>query len=203
MKNKGSFLILTGLLLIVAALCLVLWNLAEDARATNMAATIMDELLPDVIESPASGTVPFTVPASPQSEQIIPEVPVKIVDGNSYIAVITIPALNLELPVFSSWDYGKLSVAPCCFSGSVYSNDFVVCAHNYSGHFGQIKNLSFGDEVTVVDMDGNVFSYKVVEIETLSPTAVEAMIQPTTWDLTLFTCTVGGQTRVAVRCEKN
>ena len=36
-------------------------------------------------------------------------------------------------------------------------------------------------------------------METLMPTAVEEM-ESGDWDLTLFTCTVGGRTRVAVRC---
>ena len=50
-------------------------------------------------------------------------------------------------------------------------------------------------------MDGNVFSYKVGEIITLQPEAVEEMTE-SDWDLTLFTCTIGGATRVTVRCEK-
>ena len=49
-------------------------------------------------------------------------------------------------------------------------------------------------------MDGNVFSYEVMALETLAPTAVEEMTEGD-WDLTLFTCTVGGTTRLAVRCE--
>ena len=39
------------------------------------------------------------------------------------------------------------------------------------------------------------------EIERLRPTAVKEMTSGD-WDLTLFTCTVGGQSRVTVRCEK-
>jgi len=50
-------------------------------------------------------------------------------------------------------------------------------------------------------VDGNVFAYKVVETETLSPFSIEEMTTGD-WDLTLFTCTVGGQNRVAVRCER-
>ena len=49
-------------------------------------------------------------------------------------------------------------------------------------------------------MDGNVFRYEVVELETLMPTAIEEMTSGD-WDLTLFTCTIGGGSRVTVRCE--
>lgn len=49
-------------------------------------------------------------------------------------------------------------------------------------------------------MDGGIFSYKVVEINVLAPTAVEEMISGE-YDLTLFTCTYSRKDRIAVRCE--
>ena len=63
-----------------------------------------------------------------------------------------------------------------------------------------LNNLSQGDEITFTDMDGNLFRYEVAALEVLSPFAVEEMTTGD-WDLTLFTCTVGGQSRIAVRCE--
>ena len=51
------------------------------------------------------------------------------------------------------------------------------------------------------DMDGNEFVYSVLEIETLTPYSVQQMTTGD-WDLTLFTCTIGGTSRVTVRCEK-
>ena len=68
-------------------------------------------------------------------------------------------------------------------------------------HFGLIKNLHYGDDVTFTDMDGNTFRYQVIEVETLKPLAVEEM-KTGDWDLTLFTCTLGGATRVTVRCSR-
>ena len=49
------------------------------------------------------------------------------------------------------------------------------------------------------DVEGNVLSYTVAETELLDGSDVEAM-EAGDWDLTLFTCTVGGKTRVTVRC---
>ena len=60
-------------------------------------------------------------------------------------------------------------------------------------------SFSIGDEVVFRDVDGNEFRYEAVELETLEKAAVEEM-QAGDWDLSLFTCTVGGQTRVTVRC---
>ena len=65
---------------------------------------------------------------------------------------------------------------------------------------GNLKNLREGDIAIFTDMDGNVFTYKMIEQETLLPTSIDAM-ESGDWDLTLFTCTVGGQSRVTIRFE--
>lgn len=77
----------------------------------------------------------------------------------------------------------------------------VIAAHNYESHFGQLKNLSQGEQITFTDIDGNCFCYQVLDVEILSPYDVQEMTEGA-WDLTLFTCTIGGQSRVTVRCER-
>ena len=123
------------------------------------------------------------------------------VDGEACIGTIGIPALELTLPVMSGWDYEKLKTAPCRYSGSAYKDDLVICAHNYRKHFSGIKGLLPGDEVIFTDAAGNVFRYKVSDVEILGPTALEEMTSGD-WDLTLFTCTTGGQTRFTLRCDR-
>ena len=127
------------------------------------------------------------------------EMPVLEVDGRNYIGVLSIPSLELELPIMEDWSYPDLRVAPCRYSGSVYSKDIVIAGHNYERHFGGLKGLAEGDEVRFTDAAGNVFVYSVSLLETLAPTAVTEM-QSGGWDLTLFTCTYGGANRVTVRC---
>ena len=127
------------------------------------------------------------------------EMPMKEIDGETYIGVVEIPSLELSLPVMSDWSYPQLKKAPCRYVGSVYSHDVVICGHNYDRHFGRLKELVPGDEVRFTDMDGNVFRYSVCAVEQLAKTAVEEM-QTGDWDLTLFTCTKGGVMRVTVRC---
>ena len=125
--------------------------------------------------------------------------PTETVDGNAYIGVLELPSLELKLPVLSEWSYSGLKLAPCRYAGSAYLNNMVIAAHNYSTHFGYLGNLAQGDEVVFTDVDGNVFRYQVLEVETLSPFAVEEMTDGD-WDLTLFTCTISGRSRVTVRC---
>ena len=192
MKRKGKGLILTGLLLMAAALLLTGYNLYEQMRAQRsaaQAAALLTEQLPQAGEA----AVPDYL-LTPEMEM-----PVETIDGVDYVGVLRIPALALELPVISQWSYPLLKIAPCRYSGSAYQNNLVLCAHNYASHFGNLKNLHIGDAVTFTDMDGSLFTYQVAELETLPPQATEEM-ENGDWDLTLFTCTVGGQSRVTVRC---
>ncbi len=208
MSKCGKICTAIGLLLLAAALCLTVYNFWSDAKAGKTADTVLEQLTPELEEKAEIG-----LPALPTGESLeeayIPdyilnpemEMPEKEIDGQQYIGVLRIPALSLELPVISEWSYPSLKIAPCRYAGSVYQNNMVIAAHNYYSHFGYLKNLSQGDEVTFTDMDGNVFRYEVAEVETLSPFAIEEMTSGD-WDLTLFTCTVGGQSRVTVRCER-
>lgn len=218
MKRKGCVWITSGLLLIAAALLMTGYNLRQSRQAGDESRKIVEHL--DEIISAQPTEAPeqeqFTLPAPKQpdrqpgqlpSEEPLPdyirnpdmEMPVEMINGNAYIGVLELPTLGLELPVMSEWSYSKLKVAPCRYKGSVYSHNLIILAHNYSTHFGTLKNLGIGDPVTFTDADGNVFRYEVLELETLMPSAIEEM-ESGDWDLTLFTCTVGGQSRVTVRC---
>lgn len=192
MRRKGSILLLAGVLLIVAALVLTGYNLHEQRRAGEAAALAAQEL---ARRMPVEKTAP-DAQANPEREM-----PEEMVDGVAYIGVLQIPALSLELPIISQWSADALKTAPCRYSGSVYLNDMVLCGHNYASHFGALHSLQPGDGIIFADADGNLFRYEVAVLETLMPTAVEEMTSGG-WDLTLFTCTVGGQSRVTVRCSR-
>ena len=58
-----------------------------------------------------------------------------------------------------------------------------------------------GDEVQFLDVNGTLYVYKVTDIETLGKYELEKLTD-TESDLTLFTCTYGGNKRIVVRCEK-
>lgn len=216
--KKGMFSIIAGLLLVAAALCLTGYNLWDDYRAGKAADAALNELLPMISEDavPAQGRVVNTIPTAPEDETapaieeieypsyiLNPnmEMPIQTIDGHDYIGVVYIAPLDREFPVISEWSYSNLDIAPCRFSGSAYLDDLVICAHNYSMHFGQLRELKLGDSVRFTDMDGNRFEYTISEIETLQPTMVDQMTTGE-WDLTLFTCTVGGRTRLALRCDR-
>ena len=125
----------------------------------------------------------------------------KVVSGRRYIGYLSIPSLGLELPILSDWTYPDLQVSPARYYGSVRGENLVLLAHNYPTHFGKISNLTEGDSVIFTDMDGTVWEYEVVTKDILAPGAVEEVISGD-YDLTMFTCTYGGKSRVTVYCDR-
>ena len=197
--KKGLVLILGGLLLIAAAALLSVYNVWDADRAgtaSQAALKNLDQQIPVLAE--------LNLP-----EELIPDyilnpkmdMPTQEVDGYQYIGRIDIPALEISLPVMDSWSYPQLKLSPCRYEGSAYTGDLIIAAHNYQRHFGRLKTLQAGDTVVFTDTAGSVFTYTVSGIEQLLPSQGKEM-RSGDWDLTLFTCTVGGQQRVTVRCEQ-
>lgn len=191
MRNKtGIICMVLGAALILAALSLFVWNEREDYLAEKSIENILPQIEQVISVEAASNPDPYD-----------PVMTEKEIDGYFYIGYVSIPALGLRLPVMSEWDYGRLKIAPCRYAGSVKTDDLVIAAHNYTRHFGKLDNLSAGDTVTFVDMDGVVSNYQVAAMDILEPTAVEEMTAGE-YDLTLFTCTYGGRSRVTIRCNR-
>lgn len=196
MRNKiGDICMLLGAVLILAALSLFLWNQREDKQAGASVESILPQIIKQ-IEAADLDSDEFKYPDPYDTDMTEVEI-----DGYAYIGYVSIPFLGLELPVMSDWSYSKLKIAPCRYAGSTKTNDLVIAAHNYSRYFGKIKNLSVGDAVYFTDMNGKVWKYEVVVMDILAPTDVKDMTAGD-YDLTLFTCTYGGQSRVTVRCQQ-
>lgn len=192
----------SGLLLIAAALCLFVYNKREAESAAQTAEQALQEIsdVPHVLEQPQESEIHSIIPDYISDPTM--EMPTVEVDGNFYIGILEIHALELSLPVISEWNDTRLKQTPCRYKGSVYLDNLIIAGHNYKKHFGGLKNLQIGDTITFTDMDEHCFSYTVTALEELDGTAIEAM-ESGDWDLTLFTCTIGGKKRVTVRCKKN
>lgn len=87
-----------------------------------------------------------------------------------------------------------------CGAGAVLGV-VIIAGHNYSSHFACLKDLDVGDEIIFTDAEGREFSYMVSSQQLLDPMEIESL-ETGDWDLTLFTCTIGGKSRVCVRCER-
>ena len=219
-KRKGGFLITLGLLTIIAALGLVGYNVWDAKRAEDASKEIVDQLdaiLPaerKLPEEPMIEEAPTREEEAQEEEKKYPPMPVVEIDGYYYIGELDIPDLGLHLTVMAEWDMDRLKISPCHYSGSYYSNDLVVLAHNYARHFSLIKWIDIGAEIYFTNVEGVVYQYQVSNRVTLEPAQVSEMIKNQNntkgeeaetaedWDLTLFTCNTGGSTRCAVRCVR-
>lgn len=202
-KKKGTIWMTGGLLLLAAALFLTAYNLYDGKRAglatDKVAASLVSEMEENQRQEDSEGQVPDYV-LYPDKEM-----PTIEIDGNRYIGLLEIPDLNLLLPVMAGeWSTSKLRIAPCRYSGSIYQDNLVIAAHNYARHFGKIQKLPVGTVLRFVDVEGNVFQYEIVCLETLGQYDVEEMLsEDDEWDLTLFTCNYSGNARVTLRCKKD
>lgn len=198
-----------GAVFLIGALSLFLYNEQEEVSAEQSVVELMPQLREEIKKNQESAENSPTTP--PISDNL--EIPMEYMDpsafemkeveinGYGYIGYLSIPRLNLDLPIMGGWDNRRLRIAPCRYSGSVRGEDLVLMAHNYSKHFGGLSLLKEGDSVVFTDMDGNATHYQVMGLDVLAPNAVEEMTAGT-FDLTLFTCTYGGRSRVTVYCDK-
>ncbi len=192
-KRLSAVMILSGLLCVVCALGLTAYNLFTERSAGTAAQETMVSISETVTKTQDVRPVPL-YEIDPHIS--MPELDVK---GVKYIGYLHIPDLGLELPIITKTTGALLQVAPCRLSGSAYLEDMVIGAHNYSTHFGNLKKLRYGDRIDFIDMDGNTFTYEVGEIEILQPDQLEDLCSGE-YPLSLYTCTIGGRTRLTVRC---
>lgn len=188
MRKVGIFCIIFGILCLLASGGWLVYNVLEAKHAENAA----NVLLQDVHEQ-------IAMTEETVEEPIVPQ-PLPATDTQDCIGILSIPVLELELPVLSDWSYEKLKIAPCVYYGSYEEKNFVIAAHNYEGHFKRLSQLQAEDLIFFTDLSGQTHIYEVVLLETLPGDATEDMISAG-FDLSLYTCTPGGASRVTVRCN--
>lgn len=181
-KIAKSFVII-GTGLVISALILFFYNQYESKEAAEKSKGVLNYMQESI---------------SPNTEDSVEdEMPVMELDGYEYIGYVSIPVFDIELPIMSEWSYEKLKVAPVRHFGSSRTDDLVIAAHNFSSHFGRLKTMEKDDIIRFTDMDGIASTYSVEKIDILNPNDVDK-VQNSPYDLVLYTCTLGGKTRVGV-----
>ena len=190
-KKIATTLMTVGVICIGFAMCLLIYNNYENKKAHESADVLMESIRLSIVEQNAAEEF-----VDPFDE----EMKIKEIDGYGYIGYWSIPALELDLPVMSEWDYGRLKISPCRYYGSTKTDNLVIAAHNYRFHFGYLGHLKPGDTVIFTDMESETHYYTVTSVEQLMPTDVDK-VKDTGDDLILYTCTYGGAKRITVRCS--
>jgi len=202
--KTGKKLIITGVIFVLSALSIYIHNQVMDNNARSFTDKVMyniDEYIHH--QKRQSDAITYTLPLNEEEKNYIQSDQICYKYQNyAFTGYISIPKLDLELPVMYDWSYDNLNICPCRYYGSVLTDDLVIAAHNYKSHFGNINDLINGDEVFYTDITGNSYEYEVSFVEILNPAETDKMTSGE-YDLTLFTCTWSGSERIVVRCEKN
>ncbi len=215
----GAFFL--GLALVLAALLLLLHNKGQDKRAAGSSQRALAGLCAvssdgqtagAFSEAPAKeagrdsgvtaeppGRITGGLPAKQEASSAT-AMPVIELDGHAYIGYVSIPAIDLELPVLADCDREGLKIAPCRQFGSIDTDDLTIAGHNYDSQFGKLQLLQVGDRVTLTDVAGRVRHYLVAGRELVAASALEA-VRNSSWDMTLYTCSYGGRQRLLIRCR--
>lgn len=189
MKRRAALWFAAGILCFAACLALAGYNLQQSRQAQRAAQDALQKMVASDVHLPAE-------------TEHGPDMETMMIDSKAYIGVVEIPSLQLQLPVLADWSRTLLKTAPCRYAGSCYTNDLVICAHDYASHFRALRGVAMGEDVYFTTVDGDILHYIIVNRESLRPAEVARMREPDgSWDLTLFTCDVGGGSRCTVRCE--
>ncbi|XME01266.1 sortase [Lachnospiraceae bacterium C1.1] len=184
-KHLGKVFIVLGIFCVLAAAALIWHNIKENREAGEASAAALDGVLAQI-------------PSEVLKDR--GDMPMVDVDGRTFVGILEIPSLGLTLPVQSEWSKENARVSICRYKGAVSTNDLILAGHNYQEHLGTLKNINTGAEMIFTDMNGRSYYYEVTYMETLGSGDVDAMDEGD-WDLTVFTCTIGGASRVTVRSE--
>ena len=200
-KWMGVICVILGVVCILSAAGFAVYNRWEDDQAEETAQDLLADVQSIMDETQPQQPLPDDPVSLPYDAEKIPaEMETVNVGGYDCIGILSVPVLDLELPVLTDWSYAKLKKAPCHYYGTYYETDFVIAAHNYKSHFGRLSQLQPGDIVIFTDVNGADHCYEVVLLETLPKEATQEMIT-SGFALSLYTCTPGGASRVTVRCN--
>ena len=116
-KWIGIICVLLGAICIISSVGFVAYNRWENKHAEEIAQDLLDDVQNIIDEFPTEQTVPDDTKKSPAEMTTVE------VNGYDCIGILSVPALDLELPVLSDWSYAKLKKAPCHYYGSYYEKD--------------------------------------------------------------------------------
>lgn len=128
-------------------------------------------------------------------------------------AVLSIPALDLEMPIYLGATTANMAAGAAHMSqtslpiGGENTNAIIAGHRGWNGaaYFLYLPQLQIGDTVTITNL-WETLTYKVVATDIILPHNVEAIhIQPGRELLTLLTChppATGGRERYLVFCER-
>ena len=190
-KSKALLFIICGILSFALAFIIVMNNLQENLSAANTSVDAAEHIIEYIKNNDDADS--FDLKHSREIKTIEYE-------GHNYMGVLSIPSINLTLPIIADYDFSYLTIAPCLYYGNPALNNAIICAHNYKSHFGPVRRVPTGTQVFLSTVSGDNYQYIVENIELIGSRDGIVLVTENP-GLTLFTCTNGGGARYAIRCS--
>ena len=130
-----------------------------------------------------------------------------ILKEGGVIGIIEIPSIDIRYPVMEGTGSEILNagighIPETAGIGEV--GNCVLCGHNgsrYGTFFTPLNRIAIGDEVSIMDKNGQTHIYEVTGTDVVNPYDNSIKTQGMEKELTLFTCYEQGTMRFVVRCR--
>lgn len=128
--------------------------------------------------------------------------------NNFVIGIIKIDKLKLDYPILSEESEELLKIAPCRFAGPMPNEigNLCIAGHNYIDNtfFARISSLTFGDEIKIYGIDGNLVKYSVFNKTEVESSDLSCTDQNTFGKriVTLMTCNSIKKTRIIIQAAE-
>ena len=129
-------------------------------------------------------------------------------EGYPIIAQLTIPAIDLNIPVLATYSEETLAISATKFYGPAPNEigNFCIAGHNYPkpNMFNHLIDLSIGDTIYLTDNENGRGTYRIYDLYKVVPTDISPLSQETNGatEITLITCTNYSSKRFIVKAVK-
>ncbi|TYS62043.1 class D sortase [Bacillus infantis] len=181
MKAKGTLLLYSAIIFILAGGGLLLFSVKEAAEQSQQTEEALEA---------AKRTLPIKEAALPSKERPAEKPIIPVFKTGDIIGILEIPALKAELPIIEGTDEEELEKGVGHYAGTVFpgQKDQILLSGHRDTVFRKIGELKMGDEL-VVKMPYGDFTYEIIDsfivdaddTTVIKPTAPEEI-------LTLSTC---------------
>ena len=189
MGKSIKILLTVGLLLVAVSIGLAVTDFVRTAVVSDRAAAMAAQL--EAALPPRTAGIADTPTA---------DMPVWQWDGQDVVALLTIPAYEVSLPVGAEWDAAAVATYPRRFAGTTYGDALIIGGSDRRGQLDCMDRLEIGDAVTVTDMSGAEFPYVVDRVER-STSAAASVLSDGDAPLTLFVRDALSMEYILVRCK--
>ncbi len=151
-KSKiGDIITAAGVLLILCAVVLLLWNIVSSKKAAHQNEDVVNKIL---------SLLPERRTGMPDGRADT-KMPVLEIKGQDYICLIEIPGSNVCLPVLSEKAESRPNASPYRYGGTVSDGSLVI--GGLPSDF--ISRMETDCTVIITDMNGGSYTYTVTAME--------------------------------------